>query len=112
MFCHSHFFRVVLCCDNIRSTEQLEETLVHELVHAFDASRKGTFSSICHLIACGEIRASALGQCDGIRPDHKRQQCIIRDAVQSTQVHCGDAAARIVEQVYAKCIKDASPLYP
>lgn len=105
------YHRVVLCCDNIRSTEQVEETLVHELVHAFDASRKGTFSSSCHLIACGEVRASALGQCHAIRPEHKRRQCILRDAIQSTQIHCGKAAAKIVEEVYENCRKDDAPLY-
>ncbi|KAI8097012.1 peptidase M76 [Halteromyces radiatus] len=104
--------RVVLCCDNIRSAEELEETLIHELVHAFDASRKGTFTSICHLIACGEVRASALGQCYQVKPEYRRQQCILRDAIQSTQLHCGDQAAKIVEQVYEKCMKDTSPLPP
>ncbi|ORY92379.1 peptidase M76 [Syncephalastrum racemosum] len=54
--------RVVLCADNIRSKEQLEQTLMHELVHAFDNTRKGKFQSMCHLIACGEVRASALGK--------------------------------------------------
>lgn len=55
-------YRVVLCCDHIRSKKDLEDTLVHELTHAFDSLRKGKFKSICHLIACGEIRASALGK--------------------------------------------------
>lgn len=61
--------RVVLCADNIRSKEQLEQTLMHELVHAFDSTRKGKFQSICHLIACGEVRASALGKWRDDHPD-------------------------------------------
>lgn len=56
---------IVICCDNIHSEKQLESTLVHELVHAFDRIRTGTFSTMCHLIACGEIRASALGKDKG-----------------------------------------------
>lgn len=59
----------MLCCDHIRSKDDLEDTLVHELTHAFDSLRKGKFKSICHLIACGEIRASALG---------KKKNCINR----------------------------------
>jgi hypothetical protein len=54
--------RVVICCDHIRSQQELEDTLVHELTHAFDSLRKGKFKSACHLIACTEIRASALGK--------------------------------------------------
>lgn len=58
----THFFkRVVICCDHIRTRKDLEDTVVHELTHAFDSLRKGTFKSVCHLIACGEIRASAIG---------------------------------------------------
>jgi hypothetical protein len=56
------FKRVVICCDHIKNKQELEDTLVHELTHAFDSLRKGRFKSICHLIACGEIRASALGR--------------------------------------------------
>ncbi|KAI8070912.1 peptidase M76 [Gongronella butleri] len=102
--------RIVLCCDNIRSREDLEDTLIHELVHAFDAARSGKFTSICHLIACGEVRASAMGQCADVQPDHQRRQCIWRDAVQSTQVHCGEQAARIVKQVFETCMQDTAPL--
>ncbi|ORX60460.1 hypothetical protein DM01DRAFT_1404724 [Hesseltinella vesiculosa] len=102
--------RIVLCCDNIRSREDLEDTLLHELVHAFDAARSGKFTSICHLIACGEVRASTLGQCRDIQPEHKRRQCIWRDAVLSTKAHCGEQAANIVQQVFDSCMKDTTPL--
>ncbi|KAI8137107.1 peptidase M76 [Fennellomyces sp. T-0311] len=103
--------RVVLCCDNIRSKQQLEETLVHELVHAFDATRKGKFSSICHLIACGEVRASALGQCHDIRSPSHRRKCIWEDAVRSTASHCGgaDFAMTLVQEVFDNCVKDTAP---
>lgn len=64
--------RIVICCDSLRSKRALEETLIHELVHAFDASRKGKFTSPCHLVACGEVRASKLGNylhwcCNGFK---------------------------------------------
>ncbi|CAO3612679.1 unnamed protein product [Cunninghamella echinulata] len=100
---------IVLCCDNLRSTEQIHETLVHELIHAFDACRKGKFSSICHLIACGEIRASSIGQCSSVQPEHKRRACVLRDAIQSTQLHCGDHAPKIVKEVFENCMKDGAP---
>ncbi|KAI8578299.1 hypothetical protein K450DRAFT_248175 [Umbelopsis ramanniana AG] len=101
--------RIVLCCENIRSREDVEKTVVHELVHAFDASRKGTFDSLCHLVACGEVRASAIGQCNDIKHEGKKKDCILRDAINSTREHCGANAEKVVQQVYEKCVRDEAP---
>lgn len=54
-------YRIVICSDKVQSKEHLEETVVHELVHAFDFARSGRFQSFCHMIACAEVRASSLG---------------------------------------------------
>lgn len=118
-----------MCCDHIRSKKDLEDTLVHELTHAFDSLRKGKFKSICHLIACGEIRASALGnnttntaiysvktkysylgQCANIKSETKRNQCIFTDAVNSTEIHCGSKVAeQVVKEVFQTCVNDQTP---
>ncbi|KAI7867681.1 peptidase M76 [Spinellus fusiger] len=52
----------VLCCEHMKNRQDIEETVVHELVHAFDSTRQGKFNSLCHAIACGEVRASCLGK--------------------------------------------------
>lgn len=103
--------RIVICCDNIHSEKQLESTLVHELVHAFDRIRTGTFSTMCHLIACGEIRASALGQCHDIKSPQRKRECIWEDAIRSTAVHCGGrtTAEMYIRQVFDKCVQDTAP---
>ncbi|KAK4519855.1 uncharacterized protein ATC70_010099 [Mucor velutinosus] len=106
----SRYKRVVLCCDHIKSRDDLEDTLVHELTHAFDSLRKGKFKSICHLVACGEIRASALGQCADITPEKKKNQCIWNDAVRSTEIHCGvERAEKAVKEVFQNCVHDETP---
>jgi inner membrane protease ATP23 len=110
----------------------VEKTVLHELVHAFDASRKGAFDSLCHLVACGEIRASAIGiaynivvapqstdnvtnaknaigQCNDVKPESKKKECILRDAINSTRQHCGAEAEKVVQQVYEKCVRDEAP---
>ncbi|KAL4208374.1 peptidase M76 [Rhizopus microsporus] len=102
--------RVVICCDHIRTRKDLEDTVVHELTHAFDSLRKGTFKSICHLIACGEIRASAIGQCSNITSEKQRDRCIKDDAVRSTELHCGtEIAEKVVKEVFKTCINDKAP---
>ncbi|KAG2209769.1 peptidase M76 [Mucor mucedo] len=106
----ARYKRVVLCCDHLRSKKEIEDTLVHELTHAFDSLRKGKFKSICHLIACGEIRASALGQCETIEDPYKKKQCIWTDAVRSTEIHCGtEQAEKVVKEVFENCVHDETP---
>lgn len=120
---------MVICCDHIRTKDELEDTLVHELTHAFDSLRKGKFKSICHLVACGEIRASALGmigaskrffflvlksvmigQCADVKPEKKKNECIWLDAVRSTELHCGkDRAEKTVKEVFQNCVNDETP---
>ncbi|CAO3702212.1 unnamed protein product [Rhizopus stolonifer] len=102
--------RVVVCSDHIRTRGELEDTVMHELTHAFDSLRKGKFKSVCHLIACGEIRASALGQCSAIEPEKSKYKCIWDDAVRSTELHCGTRIAeKVLKQVFLNCVKDKSP---
>ncbi|KAI8973921.1 peptidase M76 family-domain-containing protein [Pilobolus umbonatus] len=104
--------RVVLCCDHIKTREEIEHTLVHELTHAFDSCRTGQFKTVYHRIACGEVRASALGQCAPIMSQTHRYSCIWNDAVRSTEIHCGTKTAiRIVNEVFMHCIQDKSPFH-
>lgn len=83
--------RVVICHDNInaRSYEQdMEDTLRHELVHAFDSrtlNRRQPRQPVeeqCKRLVCTEIRASLLGQCRRLYGDEQRK-CIERDVLQS-----------------------------
>ncbi|KAI9280715.1 peptidase M76 [Sporodiniella umbellata] len=102
--------RVVICSDHIRTREELEHTVIHELTHAFDSLRKGKFKSICHLIACGEVRASALGQCSDIKPEREKYKCIWNDAMRSTEIHCGtENSKKVLKEVFANCVKDKAP---
>ncbi|OZJ02525.1 hypothetical protein BZG36_04262 [Bifiguratus adelaidae] len=102
--------RVVICCDNHRSKQEVRNTLIHELVHAFDASRKGAFDSIAHTVACGEVRASRMGQCADL-PLEKQRQCVYEDAVRSTESYCDSThtAMRVVSQVFDQCFADLAP---
>jgi len=102
--------RIVVCSDQMGSYRDVEETLVHELVHALDANRRGRLSMLERL-ACSEIRASALGQCAQIWPSVTKRRCVFNDAVASTSQHVRDIAeaARIVSEVFERCYNDRTP---
>ncbi|ORX96275.1 hypothetical protein K493DRAFT_314612 [Basidiobolus meristosporus CBS 931.73] len=103
--------RIVVCCEAIRSRKDLEETVIHELVHAYDAGRAGTFTTPCHNVACSEIRASALGQCANVWPLVRKRECARREAINSTRSHCKNAE-QVVNEVFENCFKDTSPFPP
>jgi len=103
--------------------KQVEQTLTHELVHAFDQCRaKVRWDNLLHH-ACTEIRASALsGECDlmeevnrGNLSNFAGQQtaCVKRRAELSVAMnpHCDSKAkaAEAVKAAFERCYYDTSP---
>ncbi|MEW5316860.1 MAG: hypothetical protein WDW38_008204 [Sanguina aurantia] len=61
---------VVICFNQVSTYTEVENTLLHELVHAYDnCTVKGMdFYNNCAHLACSEIRAAAMsGDCDMMR---------------------------------------------
>ncbi|KAJ3330136.1 Mitochondrial inner membrane protease atp23 [Blyttiomyces sp. JEL0837] len=117
---------IILCQDQIKSKEVLENTLVHELIHAFDWCTMQWNADNCKHQACSEVRASILsGECE-IERELARlnfanamswkgfEMCVKRRAITSVRAnpHCGDddKAREAVDSVYAQCAKDTVPL--
>eukprot|EP01134_Creolimax_fragrantissima_P003287 CFRG3287T1 len=106
------FSRVVICCDQISDAKNLEDTLVHELVHAFDNCRNPGFAKTLELQACSEIRASHLGQCRDKVQSIQRRECIKEDAtlsLMSANALTYEVARAIVIQSFESCYNDQSP---
>mmetsp|Transcript_30388 Transcript_30388/g.61859 ORF Transcript_30388/g.61859 Transcript_30388/m.61859 type:complete len:215 (-) Transcript_30388:419-1063(-) len=108
--------------------KQVEQTLTHELVHAFDQCRAHIrFGNLLHH-ACTEIRASALsGECDwseevnrgNFATSAQGEKCVRRRAELSVAMNpiCADkpdpkaTAAAAVSFVFDKCYFDTAPFY-
>jgi len=112
--------QIVMCQNGMLEKETFENTLVHELVHAYDQCRAKIDWSNCLHHACTEVRASALsGECNllhelfrgntTIRNGH--QECVRRRAEKSVAMnsHCKNMAADSVDVVFAQCYRDTSP---
>jgi len=117
---------VVLCQNHLvakngMEQEQVNQTMVHELVHAYDQCRAHVDWSVCDQHACSEVRAAGLsGECDwkhelnrgnfNIAGQH--QACVRRRAELSLQMNpncAGAQAAEAVERVFVRCYKDTAP---
>ena len=114
---------ILVCANHIRNRGHLEDTLAHELVHAYDYLRFKLDPLDLRHAACTEIRASTLsGECRFMRELFTRgqfgvtqqlQECVRRRAVLSVagREGCRDegVARRVVDEVWESCYTDTRP---
>ncbi|KAI1818715.1 peptidase M76 family-domain-containing protein [Poronia punctata] len=117
---------ILICSNEVVDQGHLEDTLAHEMVHAWDHLRwKMDWVGDKDLkhAACTEIRASMLsGECRWTREAFTRhnftltqqfQDCVRRRAVQSVMARprCKDdvQATKAVNQVWDSCFSDTRP---
>lgn len=116
-------YGILLCQNFLRNRGHVEDTLAHELVHAYDHLRFDVDWHDLKHHACSEVRASSLsGECRWVREAFTRgvwdftrqhQACVRRRATLSVRNHpkCrdDDEAARVVNQVFDSCFADTRP---
>lgn len=102
---------IVLCCDRLRGS-QIEEVLVHELVHAYDYSHNRCNFSTCAGLAYSEIRAAREAECSkGFYPfEFMRQMCVRNVAIRSTcNLFPTAEATACVDAAMSTAIEDLEP---
>ncbi|KAH8588959.1 mitochondrial inner membrane protease atp23 [Bisporella sp. PMI_857] len=114
---------ILICANEIRNRKHLEDTLSHEMVHAWDHLRwKVDYMDLRHA-ACLEIRASSLsGECRWAKEFFTRNQfnitqqhqnCVRKRAIQSVmhRPNCKDDvhATKVVNEVWDSCFSDTRP---
>lgn len=112
--------RIVLCEDKKIDRQTFDNTIIHELIHAYDVCRAKIDWKKCEQHACTEIRASALsGECGmsrellrgqyNIRGGHR--ECVKRRASKSlaANVYCKDSCSDAIEAAFEQCYADVKP---
>ncbi|KAL9122607.1 MAG: hypothetical protein Q9187_000839 [Circinaria calcarea] len=117
-------YGILICANELRNRGHLEDTLAHEMVHAYDHLRfKVKWTDDLRHAACAEIRASSLsGECRWSREFFTRaqwkltqqhQECVRRRAALSVarRPGCKDdvQAAKVVNEVWDSCFTDTRP---
>jgi mitochondrial inner membrane protease ATP23 len=119
----SPLYGILLCQNHLRDRGHAEDTLAHELVHAYDHLRFNLEWDNLKHFACTEIRASTLsGECRPWREWWVRgqwkvtrhmQECVRRRAAISVSGHpkCRDLqhARELVDSVFDSCYMDTRP---
>ncbi len=112
--------QVILCEDRFMDRSLFENTIVHELVHAYDLCRSNIDWTNCKQHACTEIRASSLsGECDLMQEFSRGyfkfvagiKSCTYRRSVLSVKMNpvCRNVAESAVETVFDECFADTAP---
>jgi len=116
-------YGILVCANQLRNRGHLEDTMAHEMVHAYDHLRFKMDPFDLRHAACMEIRASTLsGECRWGREFFTRgqwsitqqlQECVRRRATLSVMNRpgCKDdvQAARVVNEVWDSCFHDTRP---
>lgn len=114
---------VTLCQNWIDNGLQAEDTIAHELIHAYDHCRVKFDQDSCLHNACSEIRAANLsGDCKWSREVFRgnfgkilgqHQRCIKRRAALSLKSNpaCKDCkdVDKLIEQIFPVCFSDTAP---
>ena len=115
----------MLLCEDVIEKHKIPQklvtqTLVHELIHAYDSCRAEVDWTNCLHIACSEVRAANLsGDCcftNELNRGHfamkgQGQECIKRRAGISVASHeqCKEKSQLAVKSVFDSCVADLSP---
>lgn len=111
----------MLCENHLISEDHTAETMVHEMVHAYDHCRVEINWNDCRHHACSEIRAANLSGDCGIFNELARgrlgsfyrhhQECVRRRAILSIKMNpaCSGNAEQVVDEVFDRCFKDTEP---
>ncbi|KAF2098914.1 hypothetical protein NA57DRAFT_39010 [Rhizodiscina lignyota] len=116
-------YGILLCANTFRTRGKLEDTLAHEMVHAWDHSRFKVDQNNMRHQACTEIRAATLsGECRFYREFWQRgqykvsegfQDCVRRRAELSLrarpQIKDEQMAKNAVNEVWDSCFTDTRP---
>ncbi|KAK9765742.1 Mitochondrial inner membrane protease atp23 [Basidiobolus ranarum] len=113
---------IILCQNHFISRPHMEETVVHELIHAFDYCKYNLDLTNCKHHACTEVRAASLsGDCKLMREflrgkfrvKKQHQECVRRRAILSVKYNpsCKDEeqARNAVNSVFESCYADTTP---
>ncbi|TYZ57738.1 hypothetical protein PybrP1_001236 [[Pythium] brassicae (nom. inval.)] len=116
---------VVFCANRLHSEREVEETMVHELIHAYDFTVRKMDLTKSDLLACSEIRSARESECfqkatllAALLPDVEffnkssrwlHMRCVREHAVRSTQSMFPVEAQSEVDKMFTQCYADNSP---
>lgn len=99
---------VVLCANRLSSQKEVEEVLVHELIHVYDVRQRKMDLRNCEKLAYSEVRAAREAECHS-SSRFTKSYCIREKATVATENMFPEKGRTCVCSVFEKALKDMSP---
>jgi hypothetical protein len=97
---------IILFANKLKTKNEIEETLIHELIHAHDDCVKKLNLNIPEDIACSEIRAATHAECSMEENEEEKRNCVTSVAFKSIKMQPNineEKGKSIIDKMMKKC---------
>ncbi|KAL3773000.1 hypothetical protein ACHAW5_001909 [Stephanodiscus triporus] len=100
---------IVLCSNRLSSQAEVDEVLVHELVHIYDAHSRRMDLRDCRQLAYSEVRAAREAECSNRMTSFTANICAKETATRATRNMFPERGRQCVCDVFDVAVKDHAP---
>jgi len=101
---------IVLCINRLAGKAEIDEVVVHELIHVYDHSTRRCDLTSCEGLAYSEVRAAREAECNRFFPfEWLKSECVKHNATRSTKNLFPRDAAKCVDDVFLRAFEDHAP---
>ncbi|KAL3794036.1 hypothetical protein HJC23_008924 [Cyclotella cryptica] len=101
---------IILCSNRLSTQGEVNEVLVHELIHVYDIFSRQMDLRQCHALAYSEVRAARDAECSGSLTTFTRNICAKDKATVATKNMFPEEGRGCVCDVFDRAIRDVAPL--
>jgi len=100
---------ITLCSNRLEGVKNIEEVLVHELIHVFDVHSRKWDLTDCHTLAKSEVRAAREAECADNNLSFTKRYCVQEKARLATGNMFPKTGRDCVGKVFEEAMKDYAP---
>jgi hypothetical protein len=100
---------IVLCSNRLSSQREIDEVLLHELIHIYDIKERKLDLTKCNQLAYSEVRAAREAECSNSLTTFTGRMCSKDKATVATKNMFPDTARKCVCDVFEEAMNDHSP---
>ncbi|KAL7475385.1 hypothetical protein ACHAW6_001302 [Cyclotella cf. meneghiniana] len=101
---------IVLCSNRLATQGEVDEVLIHELIHVYDIVAQNMDLRRCRSLAYSEVRAARDAECSASLTSFTRNMCAKEKATLATKNMFPEEGRGCVCDVFEEAIRDVAPL--
>eukprot|EP00553_Chaetoceros_curvisetus_P010284 CAMPEP_0204634980 /NCGR_PEP_ID=MMETSP0717-20131115/30536_1 /ASSEMBLY_ACC=CAM_ASM_000666 /TAXON_ID=230516 /ORGANISM="Chaetoceros curvisetus" /LENGTH=195 /DNA_ID=CAMNT_0051653579 /DNA_START=49 /DNA_END=636 /DNA_ORIENTATION=+ len=100
---------IVLCSNRLATKAEIEQVLIHELIHVYDVHARNWDLTNCYTLAKSEVRAAREAECSDASLSFTKRLCVKEKARVATKNMFPDLGLQCVGAVFEEAMKDHAP---